>query len=63
MAFEAICYKCGRSISDRDSIRTYDNKLLCYICARYEKDRYNRYYDDDKNEFNEDDDGSYPWSW
>ncbi|GIU72395.1 MAG: hypothetical protein KatS3mg003_1874 [Candidatus Nitrosocaldaceae archaeon] len=39
MSFESICYKCGRSIGDRDSVRTYDNKLLCYICARYEKDR------------------------
>ena len=62
MAFESICYRCGRAISDRDSVRTYDNKLLCYICARIERDNYNRYYDDDKREFDEED-SSYPWSW
>ncbi len=59
--FESVCEKCKRVVSDRDSVRTYDNRLLCYICARNDKDRYNRYYDDDKNEF--DGDGSYPWSW
>jgi hypothetical protein len=61
MSFETICANCKRSVGDRDSVRTYDNRLLCYICAR--NLRYNRYYDDDLREFNEEDNGEYPWNW
>ncbi len=64
--FDGTCSRCGRFVGDKDSVRSWDGRILCYICARYESgpmSRGSRYYDDDRKEFNEYDDGKDRYIW